>query len=280
MRILITGSDSYIGQVLLPMLNKKGFATFSYDEKYEQDIRDKDKLEAAINCCDMIIHLAAISTPAACDADPTRALQVNSYAVQLINLLRGPKPILFPNTNIGYGAKKKLDVYDENSPMEPNSIYGKTKKLAEESIVNHGEFVVFRLASLFGYSPSMRWNLLLNYMVREALQMNRLQIYEPHVRRNFLHVKDICSAFVHAVENYETMKNQIYNVGLSHHPTKAEMVNLIRKYLPKLSVENIEGRDPDKRDYIILNDKIIATGWHPEFSIESGIKELIGVLRG
>jgi nucleoside-diphosphate-sugar epimerase len=244
------------------------------------DICDEEKLSFRMLDAHAIIHLAAASTPKLCEADPYSAQRVNVDAVKVMNRLRGDKPLIYPNTNIGYGAQIKEDVYDENSPMHPNSIYGKTKCEGERLVLEHGHCVVFRLASLFGYSTSMRWNLLLNFMVREAVDKGRLELYEPQVRRNFLHVKDICSAFIHALDNYETMKGQVYNAGLDLHPTKTEMANIIKRQIPELRIEQVEGTDPDRRNYFISSDKLKGTGWHARHAIEDGITELMGVLRG
>lgn len=279
MRILVTGSSSYVGAVLVPMLMNSGHQPFSYDLKSGFDICDEATLEAVIANCDAIVHLAAASTPAFCEANPEIAQQVNVEAVKALNKLRGDKPIFFPNTNIGYGAEIRQDIYDELSPMNPKSVYGKTKCEGERLIREAGNCVIFRLASLFGYSQSMRWNLLLNFMVKEAIEKGVLEIYEPNVRRNFLHVCDIGSAFIHAINNYEAMKNQVYNVGLSEHPTKRELAVMIKSYLD-IRIDLVEGSDPDKRDYIIDNTKILASGWQPQYSIQSGIKELIKVLDG
>lgn len=274
MRILVTGSDSYIGAVLVPMLMTK-HRPFSYDLKNGFDICDETTLAAVIDNCDAIIHLAAASTPKFCEDNPDVAQRVNVDAVKIINKLRGDKPIFFPNTNIGYGVKTKQDIYDESSPMDPASVYGKTKCRGEHLILDHGHCVVFRLASLFGCSPSMRWNLLLNFMVKEAYDKGVLELYEPHAKRNFLHVRDICKAFIHALDNYEAMKNQVYNVGLSNHPTKKMMATMIKNKLVGVKITEIEGADMDKRDYIISNDRIIASGWYPDYGIEDGINELI-----
>lgn len=280
MKILVTGSSSFIGEVLCPMLENAGHEVYKFDLKYMNDICDERQLYIAMRPVQAIIHLAACSTPALCEANPALAYRVNIDAVKTINKLRGEKPIFFPNTNIGYGAKEKLPVYDETSPMHPNSVYGKTKCEGEKLILEHGNAVVFRLASLFGCSPSMRWNLLLNFMVKEAYEKGVLQIYEGHVRRNFLHVKDMCGAFIHAIDNYDTMKNQVYNVGIESVITKIELAYMIKHYLPNMKIETMDGQDPDKRDYVITNKKLMATGWKPEIGLKDGVQELIGVLRG
>ena len=277
MKTLVTGSSSYIGAVLCPMLYGKHIV-IPYDLQDGDDILDEEKLAYRIRDSDAIIHLAAASTPKFCEEHPEEAQRVNVDAVRLINKLRGDKPIFFPNTNIGYGAEIKQDIYDEESPMHPKSVYGKTKREGERLILDAGNCVVFRLASLFGYSPSMRWNLLLNFMVKEAFEKGQLELYEPTVRRNFLHVKDICRAFIHAIDNYEAMKNQVYNVGLTLHPTKFELAHMIEKYIP-LKIREIEGSDPDKRDYFIATDKLSATGFKAEYTFEDGIMELIECLR-
>lgn len=280
MKILVTGSESYIGAVLMPMLQIAGHEPYGFDKKHLNDICNEDQLIIAMRDMDAIIHLAAVSTPADCEANPNLAHEVNVEAIKMINVLRSKRPIFYPNTNIGYGAKKKQSVYDEKSPMNPQSVYGKTKCEGEQLILDAGDCVVLRLASLFGYSSSMRWNLLLNFYVKEALEKGRLDIYEGHVKRNFLHVKDICRAFIHAIDNYDTMKNEIYNVGLDIHPTKTELALYIKGKILDLVIDEVVGSDPDQRDYVISNEKIKSTGWKPEFTINDGIEELIGVLRG
>lgn len=279
MRILVTGSSSYIGAILCPMLYAN-HQVIPYDLAQGYDICNEAQLTRAMLDADAIIHLAAASTPAFCEANPDIAQRVNVDAVKLVNKLRGTKPLFYPNTNIGLGAQIKQDVYDENSLMHPNSVYGKTKCEGERLILEHGNCVVFRLASLFGVSGSMRWNLLLNFMVKEAVEKGVLELYEPNVRRNFLHVKDICGAFIHAIENYDAMKNQVYNVGLEDHPTKFGLAIMVRDVLPDVKITEVSGNDADQRDYIISCDKLRATGWRPQYTIEDGIKELVQVLRG
>lgn len=280
MKILMTGSESYIGSVLGPLLRNRGFKVFGFDLKNGADICDERNIEGAVKHTDIIIHLAACSTPAICEKEPKLAKRVNVDAVEMINRFRGNKPIFYPNTNIGYGVQVKQEIYDETSPMHPNSVYGKTKCEGERLVLEAGNCVVFRLASLFGPSPSMRWNLLLNFMVKDAVEKGELNLYEPLVKRNFLHVNDICSAFMHAIANYSTMNGQVYNVGLSHHPTKLELARMIKIQLPNVKIEQDDGSDPDKRDYVISNSKLLATGWRPQITIPAGIKELIEVLRG
>lgn len=279
MKILVTGSSGYIGSVLCPMLMRAGHEVFPFDIKHGRDICNLYDLQI-VESVDAIIHLAACSTPAICDENPTLAHLVNVTAVRILNELRGNKPMIYPNTNIGYGAMVKQGIYDEESVMTPYSVYGKTKCEAERLILEHGHCVVFRLASLFGHSPCMSWKLLLNFMVKEAFDKGALQIYEGGARRNFLHVRDVCTAFLYAIDHYELMKNQVYNVGVNFHPTKLQLAGMIADALPSTMIEQIDGSDQDHRDYIVSSDKLLSAGWKPEFSIKSGIEELIGVLRG
>lgn len=280
MKILCTGSDSFIGAVLCPMLEAEGHTVYRYDAKAGLDICDEAKIADAIKSCAAIMHLAACSTPAACEADPVMAQAVNVDAVRLINRLRGDKPLFYPNTNIGYGAHVRLPVYDETAPMEPNSVYGKTKCEGERLILEHGHCVVFRLASLFGVSPSMRWDLLLNFMVKEAAEKAALEVYEGHARRNFLHVQDMARAFIFALENYRRMKGQVYNIGLDICPRKRELAEMIKARMPVLKITETAGSDPDARDYVVSSAKLYALGWQPSYTIGYGILELMQALHG
>jgi nucleoside-diphosphate-sugar epimerase len=200
-------------------------------------------------------------------------------AVQMIMRLRDPsQKIIFPNTNSGYGRMQEGVAYcDETSPLDPVSLYGKLKVQIELELLKAGNTITFRLATVFGPAPRMRMDLLVNDFVYRALIDRTAVLFEPHFKRNYIHVRDVARAFIHAMDNFDMMKNEPYNVGLSDaNLSKSELCELIKKQLPKfVYVESAIGEDPDKRNYVISNEKIEKTGYKPATSLEDGITELI-----
>lgn len=273
--ILITGHLGYIGSVLTQQLNAEGYRWTGIDLKNGDDARDEATMAAAVQWADAIIPLAGLVDPAECEANPDLATSTNLGAIQLLNRLRGDKPLLFPNTNMGYGVKTRLPVYRENAPLEPNSHYGITKKIAEAHVIGHGHFISLRLASAFGVSPAMKWHLLLNFYVKQAWCKGVIQVYEPEALRNFIHVHDVARCFVHCLKNYEAMKNNIYNVGIYIHTTKLGLANKIARHLPLVKVEKTRGADRDARNYFVATHKITERGFEPQISVNDGILEII-----
>jgi nucleoside-diphosphate-sugar epimerase len=296
-KILVTGGAGYIGSVLVPELLRAGHEVtvidnFLYGQNSLLDVcnfktltvvrgdaRNEELIKKHIEGKDFIIPLACIVGAPACDADPVAARTINLEAVQMVMRLRKPEQkIIFPNTNSGYGRMQEGVAYcDETSALDPVSLYGKLKVQAELEILKSGNSITFRLATVFGASPRMRMDLLVNDFVYRALIDRTAVLFEPHFKRNYIHVRDVARVFMHAMEKFETMKNEPYNVGLSDaNLSKSELCDEIKKQLPKfVYIESPIGEDPDKRNYIISNAKIEATGYKPQHSLQDGIAELI-----
>ncbi len=295
-KVLVTGGAGYIGSVLVPMLLKDGYAVHVLDNfLFAQnsladccidpnfsvtrgDARDKATIERVLKDADVIIPLAAVVGAPMCNIDQTAAVSTNVEAVKLLLSLRSAQQrIVLPNTNSGYGIGEKGAFCTEDSPLRPISLYGRTKVEAEQAALDAGNSVTFRLATVFGMSPRMRVDLLVNDFVYRALTDRAVVVFEGHAKRNYIHVRDVSRAFLHALANFERMKGQAYNVGLSDaNLSKLELCAEIRKHLPAfVALEAPIGEDPDKRDYIVSNEKIEKTGFRPQYGLHDGIKELI-----
>jgi nucleoside-diphosphate-sugar epimerase len=295
-RILVTGGAGYIGSILVPMLLREGYAvhvldTFQFgptsltecciDPNFQVtrgDCRDREVVARLMRDADYIIPLAAVVGAPACQNDTTAAVSVNLDAIKLILSLRSAgQRIVLPNTNSGYGIGEKASFCTEESPLRPISLYGKTKVAAELAVLDAGNAITFRLATVFGMSPRMRIDLLVNDFVYRALHDRAVVIFEGHAKRNYIHIRDVAGAFLYALRNFDTMKNEAYNVGLSNaNLSKLELCAQIRKHLPKfVFLEAPIGEDPDKRDYIVSNAKIEATGFRTRYPLDGGIQELI-----
>lgn len=296
--ILITGGAGYIGSVLVPMLIEKGHNVTVLDNfLYKQtsllgvcncdnfniingDCRDEDTLKKALKNKEFIFPLAALVGFPLCDKDKTAAETTNLQAIETLLRLRSKEQkIIFPCTNSGYGIGQGSNYCTEESPIEPISLYGKTKMAAEKAVLEAGNSLTFRFATLFGASPRMRTDLLVNDFVYRAVFDRSAVIFEGDFIRNFLHVRDAARAFIYAMENFEAMKGDKYNCGLSDaNLSKLQLCELIRKHIPSFTfVEAPVGTDPDKRNYIVSNAKIEAAGFKTMYSIDDGIKELIKV---
>jgi nucleoside-diphosphate-sugar epimerase len=189
--------------------------------------------------------------------------------------------VLFPTTNSGYGIGEPGIACTEETPLRPISLYGRTKVEAETTLLETGEAVTFRLATVFGASPRMRLDLLVNDFVYRAINDRAVVLFEAHFKRNYIHIRDVARVFGHGIENYEAMKGWSYNVGLSEaNLSKSELCERIRKYVPEfVFTESKIGEDPDKRNYIVSNARIEATGWKPSYTLDDGIVELIKAYR-
>ena len=246
------------------------------------DITKIQIIKKIIKNVDFIIPLAALVGAPLCEKFKKQAKKVNVDSVQIIlNYIKKNQKIIYPTTNSGYGIGEKNKYCDENSPLRPISLYGKTKADAENLILSHKNSVCFRLATVFGFSYRMRTDLLVNNFVEKAVRTKKLEIFEPNFRRNFIHIRDVVSAIIFAIDNFSKVKNNIYNLGLSSaNLTKLGLANKIKKYFKETEILiNNNSSDPDKRDYFVSNKKIERTGFKPSISVDSGIKELIKLFK-
>ncbi len=299
-RVLITGGAGYLGSVITGHLLQQGYAVSCLDDlRYGQnslfqyashpdfsfiygDVRNRELLQNIIPAFDIIIPLAAIVGMPACNAKPLDAKSINYEAIVLINELREPnQKLIYPTTNSGYGAKSGEMFCTEDTPLEPLSLYGKTKADAETYLLASGKAgknaITLRLATVFGLSPRMRTDLLVNDFVYKAMLDGYVVLYEAHFKRNYIHIKDVARCFEHCIKNFDMMKNTVYNVGLEDaNLSKLELAQKIKQHILKFEIVTMEiGEDPDKRNYIVSNKKIMATGFTPQYSLDDGIRELI-----
>ncbi|MDO8505604.1 MAG: NAD(P)-dependent oxidoreductase [bacterium] len=296
MKIVVTGGAGYIGSILVPALLQKGHAVVVVDNLlYRQtslldicnhpqlaiirgDTRDKALMTRVLDDADAIIPLACLTGAPLCARYPMEAQAIIVDAVKMILSLRKKgQIILYPTTNSGYGVGEAGIHCTEETPLRPVSLYGKLKVEAERLILESGNAITFRLATTFGVSPRMRLDLLVNDFVYRAVNDRFIVLFEAHFKRNYIHVRDVARAFVYGIENFEIMKNQAYNVGLSEaNLSKDELCREIKKQVPNFYfVEAAVGEDPDKRNYIVSNEKIEKAGFHPTVSLQQGITELL-----
>jgi nucleoside-diphosphate-sugar epimerase len=297
MKLLITGGAGYLGSVITQKLLETGYEVVVIDKLiFNQlsllphtsnpnfkfvygDVRDTELLKKLVDECDIIIPLAAIVGFPACDADPKLAYEINFEQIKnIVDWIGGTdKKILYPNTNSGYGVGEDGEYCNELSPLKPISVYGKTKVDAERYILDNTDGICFRLATVFGVSPRMRVDLLVNDFTYKAITDKYIVVFERNFKRNFIHIKDVASAFIFMIENYDKYKGEIFNVGLSDaNLSKKELLEKIQTYVDDFAVSyNDYYEDPDKRDYIVSNEKIERTGWKPEWNLDKGIEELI-----
>ncbi len=294
--ILVTGGAGYIGSVLVPSLLQSGhrvtvidnfmFAQSSLLEHcyleyltiIRGDARSEATLKKPLASADVIIPLAALVGAPMCDRDPIGAVTTNRDAVaSLTKLTSREQRIVIPISNSGYGVGQKATFCTEESPLNPISIYGRTKVDAEKLVLDRGNAISLRLATVFGMSPRMRLDLLVNDFVYRAVTDRFVVIFEGHFKRNYIHIRDVAAAFTHALDHFDRMKNEPYNVGLSDaNLSKLELCERIQKQVPGfVYLEAPVGEDPDKRDYIVSNEKIERTGYRPSHSLEAGITELV-----
>jgi nucleoside-diphosphate-sugar epimerase len=227
---------------------------------------------------DVIIPLAAIVGAPACDRDPWMTKEVNFESIRLLNSLRSPSQrVIYPTTNSGYGTKSGSVHCTETTPLEPISLYGQTKCDAERELLDSRNAITLRLATVFGLSPRMRLDLLVNHFTYAAVTDGYLVIFEKDFKRNFVHIRDVADCFLHCVDNFEAMQGQPYNVGLdTANISKAELANEIREFVPQFYVHFSEvGSDPDKRNYIVSNQRLREAGFEATRSLQDGIQELL-----
>lgn len=296
MKILVTGGAGYLGSVMVPKFLQAGHEVVVLDNfMYGQlplldccysnkftlingDARDKATVLQGMKGVDAIFPLACLTGAPLCERDPKQAEEVVIDGLRIILENRSSdQKIIYPTTNSGYGVGEKGKFCTEETPLRPISLYGKLKVQAEKEILEAGNGITLRLATAFGVSPRMRLDLLVNDFAFTAVHDGYIELFEAHFNRNFIHVRDIAKAFAHALENFDTMKNQPYNVGLSDaNLNKKQLCEEIKKQVPDFKfIESNNGEDPDKRDYIVSNEKIEATGFKPDVSLADGIGELV-----
>ena len=295
-QILVTGGAGYLGSIMVPMLLDQGFGVTVLDNfRYGQnslldccgrpgfsvirgDCRDRDTLARGLAKADWVIPLAAVVGAPACQNDEVAARSVNLDAIKLLVEIRSPRQrILYPTTNSGYGVGEPGKHCTEETPLRPISLYGVTKVEAEKAVLDAGQAITFRLATVFGMSPRMRIDLLVNDFVYRAVTDRTVVVFEGHAKRNYIHLRDVARAFLHGIAQFDRMEGQAYNVGLSDaNLSKLELCAEIQKQVPGfVYLEAPVGEDPDKRDYIVSNEKIERTGFRPQYSLAHGIAELI-----
>lgn len=294
--VLVTGGAGYLGSILVPHLLDCGYAVTVIDnfcfgqtslveccvrENFRVirgDCRDSATLKLGLRDAEYIIPLAAVVGAPACAADATAARSINVDAIATLLALRGGgQKIIYPTTNSGYGIGEPGKYCTEETPLRPISLYGVTKVEAERAVLEAGESITLRLATVFGMSPRMRTDLLVNDFVYRAVTDRTVVVFEGHAKRNYIHVRDVARAFAHALASFEQMRGRPYNVGLSDaNLSKLELCAKIQQHVPGfVYLEAPVGEDPDKRDYIVSNARLEATGFRPSISLDQGIEELI-----
>ncbi len=295
-RILVTGGAGYIGSILVPQLLAAGYEVTVLDNflwkqnsltdvcHYEGfrivrgDCRDEATLKPLVARADAIIPLAALVGAPLCKLDKLAAQSTNSDAVRLIvKLASKEQAVIMPTTNSGYGVGEKGKFCTEETPLNPISLYGTSKCEAEAAVLSHPNGLSFRLATVFGVAPRMRVDLLVNDFVYRAVNDRAVVIFEGHFKRNYIHIRDVAKAFLHALKNFDAMKGKPYNVGLEEaNLSKLELCAKIREHIPGfVFLEAPIGEDPDKRDYIVSNARILSTGYTTDWNLDRGIVELI-----
>jgi nucleoside-diphosphate-sugar epimerase len=294
--ILLTGGAGYIGSKLAPALLESGHKVTVVDnfmykqpslaaiisnknfELFYGDIRNYDLMKELLSINDVVIPLAAIVGAPACDKDPIQAKTINRDAILwMLDNLSIDQLILMPTTNSAYGSGDKENYCDENSPLNPLSTYAKDKVEVEKMLLNHPNSVSFRLATVFGISPRMRLDLLVNNFVYRAITDGFITLFESKFMRNYIHVSDVVNTFILALENWSDFRGEIFNVGLSDaNISKLDLCIEIQKILPNFVFnESNLGKDPDQRNYLVSNRKIESRGFKPKISLQTGIGELV-----
>jgi nucleoside-diphosphate-sugar epimerase len=294
--ILVTGGAGYLGSILVPALLSAGHRVTVLDNfMYHQnslaqvcgdanfdvvngDSRSAETLKPLVAKADYVFPLAALVGAPLCKKDPIAATSTNRDAIAtLCKMLSGDQRIIMPITNSGYGIGEQGKFCTEESPLRPVSLYGRNKVEAENIILERESSVSLRLATVFGMSPRMRIDLLVNDFVYRAVTDRVVVLFEAHFKRNYIHIRDVARAFMHAMDRFDEMKGRPFNVGLSDaNLSKAELCELIKAQIPGFRyVEAPVGEDPDKRDYIVSNARIEATGYRPKYGVEDGIRELV-----
>ena len=299
-KILITGGGGYIGSMLSTELVNLGYEVTVIDQlKYDKgsldhlyfnknftlvnnDVRSLKVLKKYINKNEFIIPLAALVGAPLCKKYKKEAISVNFEAIKnILKNLNNKNKLIYLTTNSGYGIGEKNKYCDENSPLKPISLYGQTKCDAESEVMKFKNTISFRLATVFGASYRMRSDLLVNNFVQRAIDQNYIDVFEPQFRRNFIHIRDVVKGIVFSIKNFDKLKSEVFNLGLSSaNITKIDLVKKIKKQIKTLKIKVVKNKsDPDKRDYFVSNRKIEKKGFIADVSLDQGIKELIHVFR-
>jgi nucleoside-diphosphate-sugar epimerase len=295
LRILVTGGAGYLGSILSEHLLDAGYRVTVVDNlMYGQhslfhlcgspnfdfvfgDARDEALMGSLVKDADVLIPLAALVGAPACDREPWLARAINLDAVRLINRLRSPSQlVVYPNTNSGYGTKSGDKFCTEETPLEPISSYGQTKVQAEKELLDSPNAIALRLATVFGMSPRMRIDLLVNHFVYAAITDGYIVIFDKDAKRNYIHIRDVADCFVHCIEHADAMTGRTFNAGLdAANYSKAELALKIKEYAPRFFIHFAPvGSDPDKRDYIVSNQRLRDAGFEARRSLDVGIQEL------
>ena len=296
MNILVTGGAGYIGSLLVPelinlnynvtvldnfMFKQNSLINIERKKNFELiigDVRDNILIKDIIKRFDVIIPLAALVGAPLCDLKPTDAVLINEKSIEFMSKeLSNLQRVIMPVSNSGYGIGKPNEVCTEETPLNPISLYGRSKVAAEKIIMQRENSISFRLATVFGMSPRMRLDLLVNHFVREALREKKLTIFEGHFKRNYVHIRDVANVFLFAIQNFERLKSNTFNFGLENaNLSKLELAMKIKNYIKDfIFSESKDGKDPDKRNYIVSNKKILSSGYNFKFDLDLGIQELI-----
>ena len=294
--ILVTGGAGYLGSILVPELLAAGYHVTVLDnfmyrpnslaqvcahpnfDVVNGDTRTEDTLKPLVAKAKIVIPLAALVGAPLCKRDPIGATTTNRDAIAMLCKLLAPEQqVIMPITNSGYGIGEKGKLCTEKTPLHPVSLYGRDKVAAEKIVLERKNAISLRLATVFGMAPRMRIDLLVNDFVYRAVNDRFVVLFEGHFKRNYIHIRDVARAFLHAIDNFESMRGGPYNVGLSDaNLSKIELCERIKTQVSNfVYLEASVGEDPDKRDYIVSNAKIEATGYRPAYSIDDGIRELI-----
>ena len=296
--ILITGGAGYIGSKLatellnynykVTVIDILKFSSRSLNHLFNNrnfnfingDVRNKKLMKNLILNNEFIIPLAALVGAPLCEKNKKEAISVNLESIRyLMKIVTKKNKVIYLTTNSGYGVGEKNKYCDEKSPLNPISLYGRTKVNAEKIIMRSSNSIAFRLATVFGYSYRMRTDLLVNNFVFKAVRDKKLVIYEPHFRRNYIHINDVVGGIIYSIKNFNRLKSNVYNLGLSSaNLTKYNLAKKIKKKINSLKIKIVQNRkDPDQRDYYVSNKKIEKKGFRAKISIEKGIDELINV---
>ncbi len=297
-RVLVTGGLGYLGSILCEHLLDAGCRVHAIDnlmygagqqglyhlcahpgfDFVKGDVRDEGLMRRLLGSADVVVHLAAVVGAAACDRDPTLATGVNLESVRLLCKLRSPNQlVIFPNTNSGYGVTSGETYCTEDSPLRPISLYGRTKVEAERLLLEQPNAIALRLATVFGMSPRMRLDLLVNHFVYAAFKEGYLVIFEKDFKRNFIHIRDVADCVLHCMGRAAQMQGRVYNVGLdSANLSKEELALKVKGHVPNFYIHFAPiGQDPDKRNYVVSSRRLHETGFVPRRTLDDGIRELL-----